>query len=265
MRFLKTFAHSPLGILLAMPLFFLGLQPPAQAEMTGAEIMQKVRDQIRSQDRTTDMTMRIQARRGERVRQIRMYSKSYGDVDKTLLRFLKPTDVKGTGFLIWGHKERNDDQWLYLPALKRVKKIASNKRGGSFMGSDFSYYDMEDRSVDESEHRLVSTEPCGDTECYVIESIDKDKKRATYSKALVWVQKDIFVNVKMELFDKKGKHIKTATFGDYEKIKGYWVAKKVTMKNLKKKSQTVLELSNIRIDEGLGDEFFTQRYLQRAL
>lgn len=234
-------------------------------ELTGRDIMVKVRDNTRSQDSTSTMTMRIQSGKKERVREVEMFAKSYGDVDKSLMRFLSPSDVKGTGFLIWGQEDRDDDQWLFLPALRRVKKIASNKRDGSFMGSDFSYYDMEDRSVDEGEHKLLRTEPCGDKECYVLESTDKSRKDPVYSKSIVWIEKDRFLTLKMELYDKKGEHFKTASFENYEQVKNRWVAKKVIMKNVQEDTQTVLEIGDVKLDEGLGDEYFTQRYLMRAL
>jgi outer membrane lipoprotein-sorting protein len=232
-------------------------------ELDGRQIMEKVRDARRSQDSVTEMTMRIQSKSGERVREMRSYGKRYGDVDKALMRFLSPTDVKNAGFLVWGQKDRPDDQWLYLPELKRVKKIAANNRNGSFMGSDFSYYDLEDRSVDESDHELLKTEACGNAECYVVQSVDKDQDSAVYSKSVSWIRKDEFLPVKMELYDKKGEHLKTATLEDYEKIKTVWVAKKVTMENLKKETKTVLEVTSAKVDEGLGDEIFTQRELQR--
>jgi outer membrane lipoprotein-sorting protein len=179
------------------------------------------------------------------------------------MRFLSPTDVKNAGFLVWGQIDRPDDQWLYLPELKRVKKIAANNRNGSFMGSDFSYYDLEDRSVDEADHELLRTEACADKECYVVQSVDKDQDSAVYSKSVSWIRKDEFVAVKTELYDKKGEHLKTATFENYEKLKAVWVAKRVTMENLKKETKTVLEVTSVKIDEGLGDEVFTQRELQR--
>jgi outer membrane lipoprotein-sorting protein len=179
------------------------------------------------------------------------------------MRFLSPTDVKGAGFLVWGQENRADDQWLYLPELKRIKKIAASTRNGSFMGSDFSYYDMEDRSVDEADHTLLRSEPCPDGECYVIESVEKDLGDAVYSKSVTWVRKDPLVPVKMELHDKKGVHLKTATLESYELVKQVWVARKVTMQNHKKGTSTVLEIRSVKIDEGLGDELFTQRALQK--
>jgi outer membrane lipoprotein-sorting protein len=237
--------------------------PAGSQELSGRQIMERVRELRRSQDSQTDTVMRIISGSGERVREMRTYAKRYGDVDKMLMRFLSPSDVKGAGFLVWGQKDRQDDQWLYLPELRRVRKIAANNRNGSFMGSDFSYHDMEDRSVDEAEHRLLRTEPCAGHQCHVLESVDKDPSSAVYSKSQSWIRTDEYLPVRMELFDKKGEHLKTATFEDYERIKDTWVARRLTMHNLRKDTRTVLEIREVRIDEGLGDELFTQRYLQR--
>jgi outer membrane lipoprotein-sorting protein len=234
-------------------------------ELDGRQIMEKMREMRRSKDAVTEISMTIHTGGGgERIREIRSYGKKYGEVDKALMRFLSPTEVKGAGFLVWGQEDRPDDQWLYLPELRRVKKIAVNGRNGSFMGSDFSYRDLEDRSPDEADHTLLRSEACGQVECYVVESIDKDQEAAVYSKSQSWVRKDTFVPVKIDLYDKKEEHYKTATFEDYEKVKETWVAKKVTMENLKKGTRTVMEIKSVKIDEGLGDEYFTQQYLERG-
>jgi outer membrane lipoprotein-sorting protein len=249
-------------LLVGTTLLFAAGAPLAE-EMDGRQVMERVRENRRSQDVVTESVMTIHSASGQRVRQMRSYGKSYGEVDKVLMRFLGPTEVKGAGLLVWGHEERADDQWLYLPELRRVKKIAASGRNGSFMGSDFSYRDLEDRSVEEAEHEVLRSEACGEFQCYVVESVDKDLSDAVYSKSLSWIRKDTFVPVKLELYDKKGAHLKTATLEAYEQLKSTWVARKVTMENVKKGTRTVLEVHSVKIDEGLGDEYFTQQYLQR--
>ena len=113
-----------------------------------------------------------------------------GDGDKSLLVFDEPRDVKGTALLTHGHKQEADDQWLYLPALKRVKRISSSNRSGSFMGSEFSYEDLSTPEVEKSTYRYLRDEPCGDLTCTVSERVPVDKKASGYLRQLVWRDKD---------------------------------------------------------------------------
>ncbi len=130
------------------------------------------------------------------------------DGDKSLFVFDEPRDVQGTAFLIHAHREDADDQWLYLPALKRVKRISSANRSGSFMGSEFAYEDMTAQEVEKFTYRYLRDEPCGDSTCTVTERFPVDKK-SSYRRQLVWRDQDERRIRKVEYYDRKDAHLKT--------------------------------------------------------
>lgn len=136
--------------------------------------------------------------------------------------FESPPDVKGTGFLSWSYvdEDKDDDQWLYLPALRKVRRIAASNKGDSFMGSDFTYDDMGERKVEEDNHTLLKSENLKDTDCYVVESVPK-KKGYIYSKKITWVYKANLIPIKVDYYDRKGRFLKTLET-EWQKVGGIW-------------------------------------------
>ena len=130
---------------------------------------------------TANLTMTLRNKRGqESTRELRLkVIEVEGDGDRTMFVFDRPRDVKGTAFLVHTHKEEPDEQWLYLPALKRVKRISSSNQSGSFMGSEFSYEDLGTTEVEKFTHRFLRDEPCGDLQCTVLERIPLSRKSGT--------------------------------------------------------------------------------------
>lgn len=187
-------------------------------------------------------------------------SKTEGD--KSLIEFLSPADVAGTKLLTYENFDRDDDQWLYLPALKRVKRIASKNKSGSFMGSEFSYEDISSWSIEKYNYKGEATEEkFNEIECYKYERIPKDKYSG-YTKQLVWVNKENFTVVKIEYFDRKSELLKVAMF-ENQKIKGVWRTKKIQMKNLQSRKETILTWENDEIKLGLKEKEFSKRVLKR--
>ncbi|MCY4558964.1 MAG: outer membrane lipoprotein-sorting protein [Chloroflexi bacterium] len=217
-------------------------------------------------DFTAEMTMVIRDRHGrESVRQMRFKVLEVPeDGDKSLFVFDRPPDVRGTALLTHAHINAQDDQWLYLPALKRVKRINAAKRSGSFMGSEFSYEDMSSLEVEEYTYKYLRDEPCGALNCTVIEQTPLDKKSG-YSRKLVW-QDAVELRIwKMELYDRKGSHLKTLTLADYQLfLDRYWRAGEQTMVNHLTGASTVLEWTNFQFQINLYDSDFTRTALQRV-
>jgi Outer membrane lipoprotein-sorting protein len=223
-------------------------------------------------DRTEKMTLHIYGKRGgERRRDLEVLDKRYpGDEDKSILFFLSPPEVKGTGFLQWAHKGRDDDQWLYLPELKRTRKITARVRDQSFMGTDFSYRDLEilgeiqDWTEEEAPTKLVGEETVDGHACHVIEFHPK-QEGTTYSRIVMWMDKAKLVARKMDYYDDKdGKHEKTLSLTDIRDIGPIPTAHRMEMRNLKEGSRTVAELAEVAHDVGLSDDLFTQRHLERG-
>ena len=188
-----------------------------------------------------------------------------GDGDKSLFVFDNPRDVKGTALLIHAHKKDADDQWLYLPALKRVKRISSSNQSGSFMGSEFSYEDMSPQEVEKFTYRYLRDEPCGDLTCTVSERVPVDKKSSGYLRQMVWHDRDELRVWKVEYYDRKDAHLKTLTIGNYAQyLDRYWRAGEMTMVNHLTGKSTVLTWTDYRFRTKLKDRDFSSTGLKRA-
>ena len=217
-------------------------------------------------DFTAEMAMVLSDRNGRKtVRQMRFkVLEVQGDGDKSLFVFDQPRDVQGTALLTHGHINALDDQWLYLPALKRVKRISAARRSGSFMGSEFSYEDMSPPEVEEYTYRYLRDEPCGELACTVTEQVPLDRGSG-YSRRIVWQDTSELRTWKMELYDRKGSHLKTLTLANYQQyLDRYWRAGEQTMENHLTGASTVLNWTEFRFRTGLGDGEFTQTALRRV-
>ena len=217
-------------------------------------------------DFTAGMTMVLRDRQGrESIRQMRFkVLEVLKDGDKSLFVFDQPRDVQGTALLTHAHINTPDDQWLYLPALKRVKRINASKRSGSFMGSEFSYEDMITPEVEEYTYKFLRDEPCGELSCTVIEQFPLDKKSG-YSRKVVWQDTGELRVWKMELYDRKDSHLKTLTFANYKQyLDQYWRAGEQTMVNHLTGASTVLKWTDFRFRTNLDDSEFTKPALRRV-
>lgn len=175
-----------------------------------------------------------------------------------MVRFLEPADVRGVGFL----RISSDRQYLYLPAFRRVRRIASSAQNENFMGTDFSYEDMS-QSTYGNDYEARSIEKSG--ESYFLELYPKPEADVTYAKLNLYVSASSFVIQKIEYFDDNSRQVKELTIDDVEKIDGYWMGKTMAMKTLKRNSRTTLTLSDIQFDQGLSDSDFTERMLKRPI
>ncbi len=217
-------------------------------------------------DFTAGLTMVLKDRHGrESVRQMRFkVLEVQDDGDKSLFVFDQPRDVQGTALLTHAHINAPDDQWLYLPALQRVKRISASRRSGSFMGSEFSYEDMSAGEVKEYTHEYLRDEPCGDRMCTVTVQVPLDEKSG-YSRKIVWLDKEELRTWKMELYDRRNSHLKTLTFADYQQyLEKYWRASEQTMVNHLTGASTVLQWTDFQFGTGLADSEFTQTALRRT-
>ena len=241
--------------------------PADSAEETGLQIATDSRERQKGFGNfTASLTMILRNKQGrEKEREIRLkVIEVDNDGDRTLFVFDRPRDVKGTAFLIHAHKDEPNQQWLYLPALKRVKGINASKQSGSFMGSEFSYEDMGAVEVEKFIHRYLRDESCGDLECVVLERIPKSNDSG-YSRQLVWLDKDELRTLQVHYFDRRDEHIKTMVVEDFEKfLERFWRGRMVTMTNHLTGKSTVLLWENFEFgtDLALGD--FTRTALKRV-
>lgn len=222
----------------------------------------KVTDGFESSIAKTQMIL-INASGQKSVRDLLMKTLEGEKGDKTISTFLSPADVKGTKVLGWEHADRDDDQWLYLPALKRVKRIASRNKSGSFMGSEFSYEDIGNQNPGkytfDGEAEIVMF---NGVECYKGARVPKDKNSG-YTKQVTWVDTKNFLIQKVEYYDRKKEHIKTAIFSDYKQIDGVWRVGMIEMKNHQNDKSTKLIWKEDKIKAGLSSRDFDKRELKK--
>jgi len=246
-------------------LFLYLVSIPASAELSGREIMQRAEDNDTSITSKMNTVMVIQRGSQKLVRKIESLRKKFGDDEKSLIRFIKPADVKDTMYLTWSYKdiEREDDMWLYLPAESLVRRISRGGKKGAFMRSDFANEDIQKREVDDDKHTFLKREIFSDIDCYVVENLPMKKHDTGYSKKITWIHPDLFLPVKVEYFDKRGKLLKKALYGGYKVIDSINVFTKILMETPKKGTKTFFERNNIEFDISISDSVFEQSNLKR--
>ncbi len=186
------------------------------------------------------------------------------DGDRTLFVFERPADVKGTAFLVHSHKDKPDRQWLYLPALKRVKTIKSSNQSGSFMGSEFSYEDMGASEVEKFDYRYLGEEVCGDFKCYALERIPKSDNSG-YSRQILLLDQQELRTIEVRYFDRREDHLKTMVAEDYEKfLDQFWRSKKLSMTNHLTGKSTVLLWEGFEFQTDIDLKDFTKTALKRV-
>ncbi len=186
------------------------------------------------------------------------------DGDKSLVIFDQPADVKGTAFLTFSRKQGNDDQWLYLPALKRVKRISANNKSGPFMGSEFAYEDISSQEVEEYTYKYLRDETLDNRQSFVVERYPVDPKSG-YTRQVVWIDQDEYRAWKIDYYDRKDALLKTLTFHDYQQYLGrYWRPDRMSMINHQTGKSTDLLWSDYTFGNGFGDREFDRASLARA-
>jgi outer membrane lipoprotein-sorting protein len=217
-------------------------------------------------DSVSEMTMILRNRNGdESTRQIRNQTLEVpGDGDKSLVIFDQPKDVKGTAFLSFTHKSGSDDQWLYLPALKRVKRISSDNKSGPFMGSEFAYEDISSQEIEKYTYNYLKDETYDQQNCYVYERFPVDEKSG-YNRQVVWMDKEHYRVMKIDFYDRKSDLLKTLSYHGYKQyLDKYWRAAKMVMVNHQTGKSTDLLWEEYEFATGLSESDFNQNSLKRA-
>lgn len=252
----------------ALTLVLPALAFAGPAEDKGLEIAKEAdRRDTGFQDTTADMVMILRNKRGqESKREIEIRTLEVkGDGDKSLTVFHSPRDVRGTALLTYSHGVEADEQWLYLPALRRVKRIASNNKSGPFMGSEFAYEDLSSQEVDKYTYKYIKDDKIDGVDCFMMERYPVDKDSG-YTKQEVWIDKDEYRARKINYYDRKGQLLKTFTPTEYEQFLGkYWRAQKMNMVNHQNGKSTELIWSNFKFKTGLKDDDFTRTRLTQVL
>ena len=259
------------GWIAAMAIVFLATGAASRAygaEPTGAEIIAAVNGRPQARDMSAILTMTLANAQGStRTRVLQQYQADFGTADKKMMFFLEPADVRGTAFMNWSYAQagRPDEQWIFLPALKKIKRISSEGRGDFFMGSDFSYEDLAARQPSLDNHSLLRTETLEGSECFVVESVPKDRKTSLYSKTLSWIRKDIWIGLKREYYDGKGALLKTLLIHRIGEIGGYRMILETEMKNTQTGHSTLMSFGEVKLDAGIKESIFSERSLEKGV
>lgn len=237
-----------------------------QPELTGRQIMEKVENRPEGDDQKARARLILINHRGkQKERSMLTFSKTYGADEKSLIFFVSPASIRGTGFLTWEYDDaaRSDDRWLYLPALRRSRRITSGEKNDYFLGTDFTYEDLGSGSLDDNTYRLLREENLEDRQCWVVEAIPR-KEEDLYSRKISWIWKDALMGLKVDYYDRSGSLMKTLWMEDIRKQDGFWTAFKMRMENFEKKHKTLLVFDEVRYNLGLTDSLFQVTTLERG-
>ena len=218
------------------------------------------------------LTMNLLDRKGNTRQRVltmlRRNQKSTGE-QKYFMYFHEPGDVRRLTFMIWKYPERDDDRWIYLPAIDLIRRIAAEDKYSSFVGSDFSYEDVSGRAVSEDTHRLLASEILDDREVFVIESIPRTQ--AAFSRRVSWIATDSYLPIKIEYYDVQDQLQRVFTANSIEDIaagegdgrRTYRTVVKRTMENVKTGHRTEVTATSVSYDLGLSDDDFSERHMRR--
>ena len=235
---------------------------------TASEISKKSNEMIDVGNSEMDFTLHIRDTKGnDRVRKIAMSSKKFGDVTKTLITFISPADVKGTALLSYDYEDKDDDMWVYMPALKKVRRIVSSEKGKSFMGSEFTNADMGKPNDADFKYSILETEDYEGKTCWKIEAVPQSKeveKSCGYSKKISYIEKNTYLCHKVEFFDSKGGLQRIQTNSDYKKqSNGKYFFYNMKMENTQTKRVSEMVVDKIQLGSQLSESAFAPAALEK--
>jgi hypothetical protein len=201
----------------------------------------------------------------ERIREMTMLRKNFGETggdQKYFIYFFQPADVKDMTFMVYKYPKKDDDRWLFVPAISMVRRIAAQDKRSSFVGSDFTYEDISGRDIEDDTHAITKEEKLGPKDCYVIKSTPKAAD-VDYSYKLSWIDKATSLPIKEDYFDRRGELYKTFTADEIKDVKGFPTVTKRTMKNLQSGHATEVTYLKTDYNIGIEDSLFTERFLKQ--
>ncbi len=259
-------------VLSVAAMIMAGAAAGAFADAKGTEIMQKALDveKPKFSESIVEMTL-IDKKGAKEVRQVHEFGRNRDDgkgnkvTDVTML-FLSPANVKNTRFLQKENHNKDDDKWIYLPALKQTRRVNSSEGSKSFMGTDATYDDLSTRGIDEDDHQYIGEEAkeAGGTtysNCAKIKEVPIDKKGSQYSYRITWVDLNTYVPVYTEMYDKNDKLVKVLTVPTITNEKGYTITRETKLENVQTGHSTTLKIVKLALDKPIPDRNFTQEFL----
>lgn len=263
------FAGRSYGAVLARVLLTsvmtLGTVSAVRADEAGARLAQRVYDRPDGNDATSAVIMSLtEEGRSPRVRSMILYRLNGGGGEvSTLIRFTAPADIEGTGLLTLDAADGVSNQWIYLPAMKRVRRVDSNRKGGRFVNSDYFYEDLRDRKPAMDQHRVLGRERIDGVECEVLESIPVDADNSVYLRRLSWIDPATLLPLRVDFFEKeRDQASKRLMVLKRERVDAYWTVMDSTLTDLGTGHQTRLTVERVLYDRKLPAELFSSKALE---
>lgn len=232
--------------------------------MTGDELARRIEARDRGDDGRLEMEMRVYDHRGrETVRRLTILLKREGSLDRFLLRFSYPGDIRDTGLLSIERSEGEDDRYLFLPALGRSRRVSAQEKEDSFVGSDFSYEEISGQRLEDYDYRVLGVDDLGGRPVYLLESKRKDH-RSRRPRSVSWVDGERFVILKSEIFDASGDKSKEFNAQRVEQVDGIWTTVEQIMRTLRSETHTTLVVTEAGYNRGLSPSVFSRQALERG-
>jgi outer membrane lipoprotein-sorting protein len=259
---MRQFSLISLAVILLTSCILLCL-PESGFSITGRQVMEKSKKSNQSTTQVTEIDMLLIDKKGkEQQRAVKIWA-FQGDEDKTLTRFTKPKSVSGVGFLV--HSESgNAKRWLYLPKSKKTRMIPEGDKNKTFMGTDFTYYDLGPHDLDNEAFDAVKEKKVDGHLCYVVRGRSKTPETSLYGDVVKFVRKDNFVPILVDFFDKSGKLLKKSKVLDLKKISGNWTPMKVSMHNVQSNHKTIMTVTKVEYDVKIPDKTFSKTNLEKG-
>ncbi|SIO12483.1 outer membrane lipoprotein-sorting protein [Fibrobacter sp. UWB11] len=238
---------------------------------TANEIAKKVHDLPSGKTSSYTVSLTLVDKNGKtRNRELVSYFMKEGTTEKTVIVFKTPRDVAGISYLTYDYPDKADgssvdsDSWIYLPAMKKVRRVSGSSKDDDFQGTDFTYDDLGTRSLNKDNFAILGEEKVNGVDCWILEAKAKDPK-AKISRRVSWIDKKTYVTHKGEYYDKQNRLLKTLICDTIKQVKGYWSTQKLTMTNVQSNHKTVYEVKDLKYDEPVNASFFMVSSLEREL
>ena len=249
-------------------ILFIMFLPFEAFALTAEEVMKKSQEVFfyQGKDFKARVMMKLISKGGqERIREMTMLRKNFGESggnQKYFIYFFQPTDVRDMTFMVYKYPSKDDDRWLFVPAINMVRRIAAQDKHSSFVGSDFTYEDISGRDIEEDAHTIVREETLGAKDCYLIKSAPKIQD-VDYSYKLSWIDKANFLPAKEEYYDRKEELYRIFTADEIKDVTGFPTITKRTMKNLQSGHRTEVSFTKTDYNIGIEDSLFSERFLKQ--
>jgi len=266
---MKNITQIRLFIMVFVPAIVMGVGAASAQDISGPEVARKSQQAFHyaGKDMKARVVMKLITKSGkERTRELTMLRLDSGEKgdQKYYMYFHRPADVRNMTFMVWKYTGKDDDRWLYIPAIKLVKRIAADDKNSSFVGSDFSYEDISGRDLKDDTHTLKGEDSLDGKAVYMLESVPRDEKNSTYGRKVSRISKKSFLPLREEYYDKNGNLYKTFTAADIQDIGGKPTIMKRTMTNDQNGHRTEVTFTDVAYDVGVRDGIFSERYLRSA-